>query len=87
MRRLFEANNVVYQFVAMGNEEERCGASDDQLHNDIWGQNITMGIPLLGMHRAEEQTSVISNYQTAKAVETFFAVKDHNEFMPEKESR
>ena len=66
----------------MGNEEQKVPLTADLLHADIWGQNITLGTPLLGMHRGEELTSVISNFQAAKAVEAFFSVEDHSLYMP-----
>ena len=81
---LFTEMKIPYQIATMGNSEYRAPGASDAIHSPLFAEGIDLGIPLIGMHRHSEITSVIDNYFLAKTIQHYFGIKDHKRYLPKR---
>ncbi len=72
VRKLFNDNNVIFQFGSLGKVDEGGGGTIAKYLANYGMEIIDCGTPVLGMHSPYEIISKLDLYQTFKAFESFF---------------
>ncbi len=72
IRKLFNENNIIYQFGSLGKVDEGGGGTVAKYLANLGMEIIDCGTPVLGMHSPYELISKLDLYQTYKAFYSFF---------------
>jgi len=72
IRKLFDENQVVYQFTELGKVDEGGGGTVAKYLAKLGMEVVDCGTPVLGMHSPYELVSKVDLFQTFKAYKVFF---------------
>ncbi|MFC1696854.1 hypothetical protein ACFL1H_00850 [Nanoarchaeota archaeon] len=77
---LFDEKKIKYQECIHGTYENKIG-SGDLIYQDLAVEGIYMGVPCSSLHRYTELISKIDLWNLAKAVNAFYSVENHKDYI------
>ena len=79
--KLFKEKRIPHQFAIMGRHDNTAGGNSAEFHLSM-AEGIDLSVPLLGMHRTNELTSMVDLWYLFKAVNAFYMVTSHDAYLP-----
>ena len=81
MNKLMTEKKVAIYPGVMGTPAVRVPQNSTSFHLSL-SEGIDMGVPCIGMHRANELTAVVDLWNMAKGIMAFYSIEDHEEYLP-----